>query len=94
MILPNFAKIRDIFGKMLTQNWDRRTVQRSSIQVHCVDLGESFSNAYVFAKFSLDTAENEPSGDVDLMRRTPAAGLLDHATLRREGRVVSKEWSE
>ena len=29
--------------------------------MHCVDLGESFSNAYFLAKFRFDTAENEPS---------------------------------
>ena len=29
--------------------------------VHCVDLGESFQNAYLLAKFGFDTAENEPS---------------------------------
>ena len=29
--------------------------------VHCVDLGESFQNAYFLAKFGFDTAENEPS---------------------------------
>ena len=31
-----------------------------SIQVHCVDLGESFPNAYFLAKFGFDTADNEP----------------------------------
>ena len=28
--------------------------------MHCVDLGESYSNAYLLATFGFDTAENEP----------------------------------
>ena len=43
-------------GKHLTKKWDYRAVQRSAL---CRSRREP-SNAYLVAKFGLDTAENEP----------------------------------
>ena len=64
LILPNFARFSEIFGKMfgeffgkiLTRNCDCRAVQRSAL---CRSRRE-LSNAYFLAKFGFDTAENEP----------------------------------
>ena len=37
--------------------------------VHCVDLGENFQTHIFLQKFRFDTTENEPSGDVDLIKK-------------------------
>ena len=56
--------------------------------MHCVDLGESFqthsySNAYLLAKFSLDTAENEPCQVCPTPRNAAAIRQDATAVLKR-----------
>ena len=55
--MPKIAQfLKETIGKILTKNCDYRAVQRSAL---CRSRRE-LSNAYLLAKFGLDTAENEP----------------------------------
>ena len=63
------AKILQNFSENLGNFFTKNEIAELCKGMHCVDLGESFllfepdsySNAYVLAKFGFDTAENEPS---------------------------------
>ena len=59
-----------------------RAVQRSSL----CRLWRELSNAYLLAKFRFDTAENEPSGDVDLIRHETTQVEQYHAVAGRHRR--------
>ena len=60
-ILQNFAEFSENFGNVLqkieiAELWIPKAVQRSALRRSRREL----SNAYLLAKFGVDTAENEP----------------------------------